>query len=372
MSKILINILSEQSIPNYLAIKELQPDKVIALTSKEYEYQVGIFANLTQVEHAKLKVDPYNLQQNKAVLQVLLEEIKEDGEIVINYTGGTKVLVVSVILEVMVSSNRQLSLVYVNSKSNLLEFLSIDENKTTNSSQREISTRIPLAVYVGLKNEKLLSTSNLIRAYTADRFELSSALLQDWELSGIFNNQKQYFETTGKGLIPKLVYEVTTPKYKLKWNKSEMEVITRLKQYRYPHSDGGTYFAGIWLEEYVFYKLRQSDYFDELLYGVKFDYTSFGEQKTGKKQVFKNEIDVVVGSGAKTIFIECKSGNVTQDHVYKLKTLRDHYLGTFGQAILVARFKPGKHIIEKCNDAGILLVSGKDIQNIDHIVNELI
>lgn len=371
MSKILINILSEQSMPNYLAIRELQPDKVIALTSKEYVYQVNIFKKLTQVEHLILKVDPYNLQQNQTLLKALLEEIKDDGEIVINYTGGTKVLVVSVILEVLLSSSQQLTLAYVNSKDNLLEFLNIDENKKTSSSHKEISTSVPLAVYVQLKNEKLLNTPNLIPSYTAERFELSSALLQDLELSGIFNNQKQYFETTGKGLIPKLVYEVTTPKYKLRWNKSEMEVSTRLKQYRYPHSDGGKYFAGIWLEEYVFCKLRQSNYFDELLYSVKFDYTS-GVQKMKNWQVFKNEIDVVVGRGTKTLFIECKAGNATQDHVYKLKTLRDHYLGTFGQAILVTRFKPGQHIIEKCNDANILPVFGEDVQNIDHIVNGLI
>lgn len=371
MSKILINILSEQSMPNYLAIRELQPDKVIALTSKEYVYQVSIFKKLTQVEHLLLKVDPYNLQQNQTLLKALLEEIRDDGEIVINYTGGTKVLVVSVILEVLLSYSQQLTLAYVNSKDNLLEFLTVDENKKTSPSQKEISTSVPLAVYVQLKNEKLLNTSNLIPANTAERFELSSALFQDQELSGIFNNQKQFFEKKGWEKCPKMAFEAKTAKYSLKWDQSEMQVSTRYKQFKYPHGDGGKYFAGIWLEEYVYYKLRQTEYFDELLYSVKFDYTS-DVYKVKNRQVFKNEIDVVVGRGTKTLFVECKAGNVTQDHVYKLKTLRDHYLGTFGQAILVTRFKPGQHIIEKCNDANILPVFGEDVQNIDHIVNGLI
>ena len=58
---ILVNLLSEQTVQNYIAIQELKPRQALALTTKDYENQVDLSQELTDIPHTVLKVEPYML-----------------------------------------------------------------------------------------------------------------------------------------------------------------------------------------------------------------------------------------------------------------------------------------------------------------------
>lgn len=92
MAKILINLHSKQTIPNYVAIKEFKPDRAIALTTKEYEDQVKVFEEITKIEHILKPIDAYNLENNFNIIQEVVDELGAENEIIVNYTGGTKVM----------------------------------------------------------------------------------------------------------------------------------------------------------------------------------------------------------------------------------------------------------------------------------------
>ncbi len=67
----------------------------------------------------------------------------------------------------------------------------------------------------------------------------------------------------------------------------------------------------------------------------------------------KNEIDILVSTGKKLIFIECKSGNVKQEDIDKMKVIKDTYGGLISKSILVSRYIPPLGIIEKCEELDI-------------------
>ena len=370
MAKVLINLHSEQAIPNYIAIKEIRPDKVVALTTNKYAFQIPIFEKLTNNINYQLRsIDAYDIEKNFETIQDIIVDLSVDDEVYINYTGGTKVMVVSVILKILLSTNQKLSFVYVNTFGNMIEYLELSEDKRLAAHKEEISTKIFLETYVNLKGERLKAIEHKLSEKIVERIALSEQLLLDNSLIRIFNKQKSFFNERNVKREHKLIGS----NYELYWNTEKLGLSTLENKYEYNYDDGGFYFAGGWLEEYVFFKLSNSEYFDKTVANVKFNFTSFNvTDKARKSNVFKNEMDVVVTKGLKTVFIECKAGNVTQDYVYKLKSIKDHFLGTFGVAVLVTKFKQRENIIEKCKDANIIIISDKEIEDIADKINDIV
>ena len=373
MAKILLNLHSKQTIPNYVAIREINPDKVIAFATNEFADQVKVFEEITKVEHILRPIDAYQMESNFSVIQDVIDELGSDNEIIVNYTGGTKMMSVSLVLKVLISVKQPLLLVYVNTYDNKLEFLKINSQKELSAYSEDINVQVFLETYVLLKGEKIKSSEDKPSNENYERFDLSECLLLNSDVKSLFSAQKSFFEKRNKTILPKQIHSLKNASFLLSWNSDKLSLFIGDKKYEYAHQDGGKYFTGAWLEEYVFIKLTESKRYDKVLANVKFDFTSFDlANKPNRDKIFKNEIDVVVTKGLKTVFIECKAGYVSQDYVYKLQVIRDHFLGTFGEAVLVTKFPQKENIIEKCKDANIKIVSGDDIQNINRVINQLI
>ncbi len=76
--------------------------------------------------------------------------------------------------------------------------------------------------------------------------------------------------------------------------------------------------------------------------------------QTEKKETqTKNEVDVLVNGIQKLIFIECKSGQVTQNDIYKIDGVRETYGGDISRAVLASYQPVETSIREKCNDLQI-------------------
>ena len=373
MARILINLHSKQTIPNYIAIKEINPDKVVALATTDYSEQTNVFEEITGIAHVLTSIDAYNLEYNFNAIQNIINQWDHGDEIVINYTGGTKIMSVSLVLKVLLSAQQALSFVYVNTYSNKLEYLKLSTDKKLKSFSGNINTKVLLETYILLKGEKIKSVEDRPTSNIIDRFNLTESLLLEKDLSKIFNKQGLFFKRKGLNSGPKKSYMHRLATCEISWTPNRITALWGSNKLDFPHQDGGKYFTGAWLEEYVFVKLAKTQFYDEVLSNVKFDFTSFSiENKPFKDDIFKNEMDVVVTKGLNTVFIECKAGQVKQDHVYKLQALRDYFLGTFGKAVMVCKLSPKPHIVEKCKDVNITIVSGNEIKNINKIINKLI
>ncbi|MCD8193394.1 MAG: DUF1887 family CARF protein [Tannerellaceae bacterium] len=67
----------------------------------------------------------------------------------------------------------------------------------------------------------------------------------------------------------------------------------------------------------------------------------------------KNEIDILINNGQKLIFIECKSGTVTQNDVYKVDSIREIYGGDISKAILASYYPVKEDLLDKADSLQI-------------------
>lgn len=82
----------------------------------------------------------------------------------------------------------------------------------------------------------------------------------------------------------------------------------------------------------------------------------------------KNEIDVLLNNEQNLIFIECKSGQVTQNDIYKIDAVRETYGGDISQASLVSYYPIDDGLKEKCKDLHINLFDPSFFaQRINHL-----
>ena len=202
---------------------------------------------------------------------------------------------------------------------------------------------------------------------------MTNELAQDRKLNGLFDTRIQ--RALCAASQENTPFSIPFSTNKVPAGKAESDessfnfTIPGGKSFSFRHSDGARYLSGQWLEEYVFERLLKSKSFDSISRNVIISLRSdsikaLSEKRRRSPFTDKNELDIVAIAGKRAVIIECKSGNVLQDHVYKLASLRDYLLGSFGVAVLACKFEPGAHIIEKCSDLGILVVSGGALPSI--------
>lgn len=108
------------------------------------------------------------------------------------------------------------------------------------------------------------------------------------------------------------------------------------------------FFQGRWWETVVADKIIKWNrkYAREIWQSVVFSTKS-------KKEVAKNEIDILINNQSKLITVECKSGKVLQTDIYKIDAIRETYGGEMSQAVLVSYYPIGADLRDKCKELQI-------------------
>ena len=157
-NKTLINILSNEILPNFIATMEVAPDCVIALASSEFEGQSEILENLTGTPHEVEPFKPFDFQADFNAVMKLIKEMPSDDDIIINFTGGTKVMSVSAVMgAIAVGRDRDFELIYVDSDENALQRLRVKNGRLSVLKPQVLTISIPFDAYIALNNEKIKS-----------------------------------------------------------------------------------------------------------------------------------------------------------------------------------------------------------------------
>lgn len=85
----------------------------------------------------------------------------------------------------------------------------------------------------------------------------------------------------------------------------------------------------------------------------------------------KNEVDVLLNNQQKLVFIECKSGNVTQNDIYKIDAVRETYGGDISQAVLASYYPVEKSLQDKCKDLQIHLFAPNFLTERSNYLNKM-
>lgn len=88
----------------------------------------------------------------------------------------------------------------------------------------------------------------------------------------------------------------------------------------------------------------------------------------GENPKTKNEVDVLLNNQQQLIFIECKSGQITQNDIYKVDAVRETYGGDISLAVLASYYPVEDSLQEKCKDLQINLFAPAYMdERIDHL-----
>lgn len=158
----------------------------------------------------------------------------------------------------------------------------------------------------------------------------------------------------------------------LRFKQRNGSILVTLKEYILLrlNQDNATqlYFEGRWWETLVANQVRnwsmQRKNSPEVWRSVIF--------QTNEKDTHpKNEVDVLLNNQQKLIFIECKSGNVTQNDIYKIDAVRETYGGDISQAVLASYYPVEKSLQDKCKDLQIHLFAPNFLTERSNYLNKM-
>jgi hypothetical protein len=339
MSKTIISLISDHSIPNLKLIKEFkeETDSFIFLTTEKMEDVSAsdfliMAANISSKKTKKILLNPNSLSD----IENTLFDINEDTytEYLVNITGGTKLMAIA-------------SLNYFSAFQNVkIIYVPIGLNY-----YRQIFPRIqePNIVF----NENL----NLIEYLTAYKLKITS------------KSHTVYNAIIAKNMMQKTLI-----------HKSDLTNIAEIKK---AHTNKDpflrVYYSGKWFEEYIYFLIKTT------LKLKKSEIATSVEIEHALDKNIRNEYDVIFVYQNKIYVIECKAYQGTtnlkaklEKDLYKLGALDDDF-GLIANSILITTFdlyssskKINNIILKRAKSVGVKFLQSKELENEKYIIQQII
>lgn len=335
-----ISLVGGQLLPIYVGIKEFNPDKVHFIVSAESKGSITILKSLlTSIHISEHICNAYDFYSIKGICEKIIEKFDKGDEITFNLTGGTKIMVLAA---QAIIHEKNLKGFYINQDDTLLELPTYDK--------LHILTEISIQEFLDLSGHHLYSAKNL-NDYSNEDFMMAN------RIEAFANNDKRYTTITsfirkkfignyqgiplkGKELLPNGI--------ELNWDTKNVNAFLKGKNIISLNSKNiiDIFFNAAWWELLVAKEVAKWNKLKEML--VKCELPFKTDMNTTK-----NEIDILLNTGKKLIFVECKSGIVRQEDINKMKVIKQTYGGLISKSILVSRFIPNSTILEKCKELDV-------------------
>ncbi len=339
-----IILLGKDITSVYHGIKEFGPDHIHLLYTDATDHiETPMYPLLpSSIRCNRYKAEPYN---GNNVIDVCRRIHREhQGEFTYNLSEGTKVMAFAAFVVAKESGANAFYLTQHGEVVHLSKF----ENHPLQSS---------------LNNDEILSLSGNTLSDYHDAKELSDEDVKASKRIKQFIEQypqehariQKFFSIFCKRQLNRLPSSKIFAN-NLRFKHRNGSILVTLREYvllRLPQSNAThLYFEGRWWETLVANQVRnwslQRENSPEVWQSVIF-------QTNGQDAHPKNEIDVLLNNQQKLIFIECKSGNVTQNDIYKIDAVRETYGGDISQAVLASYYPIEESLQEKCKDLQIYL-----------------
>lgn len=288
---IIVSIISEQTLPNYLFIKEFQGkvDKFLFLTTPQMEQQgktslICDTSGIVKEQRIKTSISEDILNQSVEKLNKL--NLSPDNQYLVNLTGGTKMMAIAV-----------------------WRFFS--EFPHTRFYYVPIGKRVYYELFEGKPSQPFeftyqLSVQEYLNIYGI-RYEHEPLLFSEEQVNDVFKDVK-----AGGFDLEKF------PK-------------SKLKKFGLPATNKQIHTK--WFEEYVYYLIRKELNINEkgIITGVKL--FAINEEKKNDQYPNDNEVDVLFIFQNRPYLIECKFSigkekvnyQALGNHIYKLATINKRF-----------------------------------------------
>lgn len=344
MKKIHISLVGGQTMPIYIGLLATGHDLAMLVHSKE---------SMKEAKHIKANIKKAALYEMPTVdysniliqAEALLNQFKED-EVYVNVSGGIKTWTVAFTLLSVAREN--VTLIYIDQNNDFID-LTHNIKQVGNYHlgiqdilkfiHQEPSGRTPLSTYTKADYEAMRKIKK-IRSFNLKDFNqltLSSRIL---DFKNTNEDDSYHYELDSGSYIN---FDKEKRRYHMFLTKTGNQPI--LYSLASPHIDNILFNAG-WMEYQVAYALGEWSQAKEVWLNVKFPYYD------GKS---KNEIDVIVSTGSRLLFVECKTNIFDNTDIDKFRTAVKNYGGTSSKALFVTdtqQMKP--EAAQKCADSDIM------------------
>lgn len=349
MAHIHISLVGAQAYPVYLAIADLAPDAVLLVHSNSTQKEATLVEAEINVPTRMLLLDPVDISQIFATVKGLYESINYEDTYSINLSGGTKLW--SLAFYEYFRNLNHVRLLYID-QNNLIYDL-----HTQTAHRSQVVVDMDQTFRLNGVDETLYDR---IADYTYEDCEVSNRLFQ---MRGSYNFGLRSLSVLDKFKM-KEVEDNETGSLKiasniLKWDKINNTIEVKLmngdkktsQKFTSPHIFRLFFYTG-WFELRVAKLLSQWKYAKEIRLSVKFPYLQDGNPK--------NEIDIIVNTGNRLLFVECKTQISSITDIDKFRTAVKNYGGMSSKALFVTLDPMKGTAAEKCADSGILAFSISD------------
>ncbi|MDP3028282.1 MAG: DUF1887 family CARF protein [Deltaproteobacteria bacterium] len=325
MKTILVSLVSEQTIPNILAIHHFKPDESLFVSTKEMEKKGKTSAILKTLERLGLRYEsaPVIVQEDsildchKKIYQRI--EGNEDVEFIVNLTGGTKIMSIAA-YEFFKDYGSKM--IYIPIPKN--EFITPFPKKST-SNPVPLSARLTVAQYLtayGLK----VSNEEKLKKYHEEalaRKDIAESIIHSYEevkklLVWLSGNLGQYRGKKKFGLVGS--FEAAHEKEAQLLSRLAIDYDGHIVSKNLEQSEI-RYLTGGWLEEFCFVELLQwvGRGIDDAVMGLQL------KDARGRN----NEFDIMFTRDNSLYFVECKSldqqHDKNADALYKIGALQKEF-----------------------------------------------
>lgn len=355
MAHIHIALVGGQVYPVYLAIADLKPDGIILVHSKGTLHEAKtIQSEVKNVPMTFLELDPVDITQVFAQVKALYERLDAGDTYSVNLSGGTKIW--SLAFYEYFRETPNVKLLYID-QNNLLYNL-VDQS----NSRSEVVVDMDQVFRLNGVQE---TTYDRLEEYTDEDVECANQLQQlrasypaELRSLSVLLTKAQFEEiqTRSSG-------EISLGTNSLCWDKEESTIEVTMgigsrktiRSFSSPHVFRLFFHTG-WFELIVAKMLSQWKYAKEVRMGVKFPYRQDGNPK--------NEIDIIVNTGNRLLFVECKTQVANITDIDKFRTAVNNFGGMGSKALFITLDFMKSTAAEKCKDSGVIPFSLKQKGNV--------
>lgn len=338
MANIHITLVGGQTTPVYQGIIATNPDRVILIHSAQTETEASrIYAEM-EVNCELRKLDPVNLHQIINAVLKLKESFSVKDRITINVGGGTKPWSIMFYEHFHEEENAQLFYIDQN---NLMWNLKTNE-KSEVSFDMDVQFRL-----LGnelMKYQKIEDFTDADRILISEIRELRSFNFQDFneiaDYLSRYRNQTTAIAQFGAGSV--MTWDKSTKCFEVLMRKKNGDMLR--KSLSSEHVRNLVLNFG-WFEYEIANLLAAWDKTKQIRLNCVFP------SKNGSP---KNEIDIIVNTGSKLLFVECKTQIKNETDIDKFASAVKVYGGLGSKALFITDYHMTEKALEKCADHGIM------------------
>lgn len=353
--KVHITLVGGQPAPVYNGIVATRPDRVVFIYSNSEDSKRSVEAVRQEIDIDIDEQEPLDTTDPQKILQratSLAEKYKND-EVTLNVSSGLKSW--SHLFGRVFDPLPNASVVYMDQNNLLWNYRTMesqsdfvfDMDVQFRLQGNELKQFVPFADYTDDDRASFEKVETARRYSTGNFNKLTTVLSPQWK--GMFQNQNH-----GRFVLSETDY--------VEWGKPDFVrlVLSTKKQgvneweMRSPHAVNIAFNSG-WFEYKVARMLSHWRYAKEIRLNCLFP-----ARKTHNVRFPKNEIDVIVNTGTKLLFVECKTLISTSTDIDKFRTAVKNYGGMGSKALFVTDNAMNDLQKEKCHDSGIIIFSLKD------------